>query len=241
MMMIVKIVLKVHQQCDLYSSSYKHCSLTNLAHKPQERPLRTKKSHRRLPDLSSPSLMPALPTGSTLQPTSALPTPNPLPLTSLTNPHASPAPNAHPSTPSGNTSNAIPSTETDIYYPPQHLFQSESHSSPLPPQDLFRQYFLSTIAHIDQRYASYNEEERLRTADTEWENIGSGIRASWNELYEHLSQGFEKGRAAAAEWKKTVENNRPGRVNSTSGPSGQNAVKGDDGDVVMKGVEEGDV
>ena len=180
--------------------------------KPQERPLRTKKSHRRLPDLSSPSMPPALPTASTQPPHSALPT---------------------PLTGTGLAPNGTMATPEYTLLPPAHLTHPDTHANdpnpPLPPHELFKQHML--VYYLPQyanHFGQMTAQAKAQHAEQTWESLSSTERAAWDHVYEILIDRFRRT-ADAREWRR-VAGNRASRSSAAR-------EQGPDDDVVMLGVE----
>ena len=156
--------------------------------KPQERPLRTKKSHRRA--LASP-------------PPGGLSQQQPLPSAS-----SQPPPSSNPLT-SGPEGEKL-STAERVASP-----AASTNMRPPPPKELFIQSSINNYLEREQEDDSYLKPDELRAKfQKDWNTLSNNGRASWNKTYEERMALFtriedQRKRAMNAEWRKAKQQGKP--------------------------------
>ncbi|MCJ1445934.1 MAG: hypothetical protein MMC23_006439 [Stictis urceolatum] len=150
---------------------------------PQERPLRTKKSHRRLPNSPPPGLegQQPLPGSAAQPPTGIFSTPI-----------------AQPASANGIADSPLPSGPAPASPSATASFQSSQQeiTHPIAPRDMYTEHLVKVVLPSDPNLAaeiadSYNNDVGAY-GENEWRVMGEEEKSRWNAKYEEQMREYEK-------------------------------------------------
>ena len=219
--------------------------------KPQERPLRTKRSHRRVADVSSPSdpHQSGLPAGTGPHAQIA-------PLTGLTTPMTASSAGLHTGVPMANPGHVYPpegvhrmfNPQADLIPPGVPDYDPNDPATfppgpPDPPAKLFKLHMTREVIPVFTDYFGIipTPEARDMRAQQYWDQeLGQSYKSAWIAIHDDLARRWADSQRQLNWGRGTgniIRGEESGMAAGINAEMGEDSEKGD-GDTVMMGVEE---